>query len=576
MRLKRRLGFKNGVCVDAKGRSGGLAMLWTEDVEVTLRKIGDRVIDVMVKEERLHDLGANGYPFTWSNKRSGDDLIEERLDRVLANGEWRAEFSQAHVTNMIWDCSDHIPIVLKLKGENRQPPHTTQSRVFRFEAKWLQVDCFEDKMHNFLNEALEGGANDWSSVMQTCEQMLRDWDQSTFRQVSRKIQWLKKRLTRLHDERSCWREDVLQEVFLPIDLERIRSIPISSRLPDDVWYWNGSKDGEFRVRDAYRMAIMEDRASSSNGADPIWNKIWKLKVPPKVRLFVWRACWDILPHNCNLAKRRVKAERGCVRCGMEEDNLHILRDCCWTKKIWEGKRASWCKLEASSFREWLAGVSSENKNGELEAMVMITWSIWNAINELVFEDIYRSPEACCMKALDMLQEYQKANDKPHQTKGRTEAKWQPPDAGVIKVNFDAAINKDFGRVGLGIISRNSDGQVVFAKARTMCYDWSPELGEARAALEAMKVAKDEGFSKIDVEGDSLVVIQAYQRRAKRSGPVQLLVEDAIALSSQFDSLSFGFCFRDCNQAAHRLAKWATSSFCDEVWHEGGPPWKYDI
>ncbi|KAL2937195.1 hypothetical protein RDABS01_020644, partial [Bienertia sinuspersici] len=357
---------------------------------------------------------------------------------------------------------------------------------------------------------------------------MRDWDQSTFRQVSRKIQWLKKRLTRLHDERSCWREDVLQEVFLPIDVERIRSIPISSRLPDDVLYWNVSKDGEFRVRDAYRMAIMEGRASSSNGVDPIWNKIWKMKVLPKVRLFVWRACWDILPYNCNLAKRRVKPERGCVRCGMEEDSLHILRDCCWTKKIWEGKRASWCKLEALSFREWLAGVSSENKNRELEAM-----------------------------ALDMLQEYQKAKDKPHQTKGRTDAKWQPPDDGVIKVNFDAAINKDFGRVGLGIIGRNSDGQVVFAKARTMCYDWSLKLGEARAALEAMKVAKEEGFSKIDVERDALVVIQALQRRAKRSGPVQLFVEYAIALSSHFDSLSFGFCFGDFNQAAHRLAKWAT-------------------
>ncbi|KAL2941351.1 hypothetical protein RDABS01_029701 [Bienertia sinuspersici] len=440
-------------------------------------------------------------------------------------------------------------------------------------------------MHNFLNEALEGGGHDWNFVVQTCEQKLRDWDQSTFR----------------------------QEVFLPIDLERNRSILISSHLPDDVLYWNGSKDGEFRVRDAYRMEIMEDRASSSNGADPIWNKIWKLKVPPKVRLFVWRACWDILPHNCNLAKRRVKSERGCVRCGMEEDSLHILRDCCWTKKIWEGKRASWCKLEASSFREWLAGVSSENKNGELEAM-----------------DIYRSPEACCMKALDMLQEYQKANDKLHQTKGRTDAKWQPPDDGVIKrrvksergcvrcgmeedslhILRDCCWTKkiwegkraswckleasSFREWLAGVSSENKNGELeamdIYRSPEACCMkalDMLQEYQKANDKLHQTKGRTDakwqppddgviKGYSKINVEGDALVVIQALQRRAKRSGPVQLLVEDAIALSSHFDSLSFGFCFRDCNQAAHRLAKWATSSFCDEVWYEGGPPWIYDI
>ncbi|KAH9770133.1 hypothetical protein KPL71_012275 [Citrus sinensis] len=36
----------------------------------------------------LVDLGCKGYPFTWSNKRYGPHLIEERLDRFLGSKGW--------------------------------------------------------------------------------------------------------------------------------------------------------------------------------------------------------------------------------------------------------------------------------------------------------------------------------------------------------------------------------------------------------------------------------------------------------------------------------------------------------
>lgn len=33
----------------------------------------------------LKDLGSSGYPFTWSNRRFGPHIIEEKLDRFLCN-----------------------------------------------------------------------------------------------------------------------------------------------------------------------------------------------------------------------------------------------------------------------------------------------------------------------------------------------------------------------------------------------------------------------------------------------------------------------------------------------------------
>lgn len=61
-----------------------------------------------------------------------------------------------------------------------------------------------------------------------------------------------------------------------------------------------------------------------------------------------------------------------------------------------------------------------------------------------------------------------------------------------------------------------------------------------------------------------MVIHALQNVGTRSGNVQLIIEDVLALIPYFESLLFSFCYRECNEVAHRLAKWVVSSFSDEV------------
>lgn len=266
----------------------------------------------------------------------------------------------------------------------------------------------------------------------------------------------------------------------------------------------------------------------------------------------------------------------CVRCRMPEDTLHVLRDCQWVKTIWEGNYSWWKKPEATSFREWLAWIIESTLNNCHEEFSMIVWMIWKARNEYIFEDTHMSPDFCCIKAKDLLVEYQKACAHASRSSQREQSRWNPPPFGELKLNFDAAVNTELGKVGLGIIARDSGGNVVLTKSKTLVHDWAPGLCEARAALEAITTAKEEGWSKVIVEGDAQVIIRALQQVSKRKGQVQLFIDDAIALYSCFDSISFMFCFRECNYAAHRLAKWAVNQFCDEVWHDGGPIWISDV
>jgi exonuclease III len=64
---------------------------------------------------KLTDLGFCGPKYTWSNCREGRDFIKERLDRGVANEEWRKCFPEAVISMEVAISSDHAPLFLYLK-----------------------------------------------------------------------------------------------------------------------------------------------------------------------------------------------------------------------------------------------------------------------------------------------------------------------------------------------------------------------------------------------------------------------------------------------------------------------------
>jgi hypothetical protein len=79
------------------------------------------------------DLGFSDPKFTWSNCHDMNSLIMERLDRVLANLEWRILFPEASVTHLTRTHSDYCPVLLTLCPNIPRILH----RPFRFESIWF-------------------------------------------------------------------------------------------------------------------------------------------------------------------------------------------------------------------------------------------------------------------------------------------------------------------------------------------------------------------------------------------------------------------------------------------------------
>jgi hypothetical protein len=131
-----------------------------------------------------------------------------------------------------------------------------------------------------------------------------------------------------------WDAEKLEQMFLPRDVEIIKQIPLSLRRPRDKLIWTGTKSGIFTVKSAYRLLIQQscgDSSSSSNGIRSerdLWSAIWTAQVQPKIRLFIWRTCLDILPTKTKLFDKGLIHSVSCLWCEEEPETLsHVLWQC---------------------------------------------------------------------------------------------------------------------------------------------------------------------------------------------------------------------------------------------------------
>jgi hypothetical protein len=84
----------------------------------------------------------------------------------------------------------------------------------------------------------------------------------------------------IDEQTKSWRMDIVQQVFLPMDVDTIKNIPLSSQLPEDKLMWIGDRRGFFTVKSAYYIAqeylCTSPRSESSNRGQmgQLWRALW--------------------------------------------------------------------------------------------------------------------------------------------------------------------------------------------------------------------------------------------------------------------------------------------------------------
>lgn len=75
----------------------------------------------------------------------------------------------------------------------------------------------------------------------------------------------------------------------------ILSIPLGDETEEN-WYLRHEKLGVYSVNSAY-MTLKYARRGNLEDNSGFWRKLWNLKIPPKVKKFLWRSVNNCLPTN---------------------------------------------------------------------------------------------------------------------------------------------------------------------------------------------------------------------------------------------------------------------------------------
>ena len=147
------------------------------------------------------------------------------------------------------------------------------------------------------------------------------------------------------------------------------------------------------------------------------------------------------------------------------------------------------------------------------------------------------------------------NSLPHShqlPKGHHLIGWTSPRGGYIKINFDGS--KSAARAAAGFVIRNWQGGFISAGVRFL-EQASILVAEATAMRDGVRAAIQAGFSRLEVEGDNQIVIQAVQKQIQVPWQIAPILEDIWNMITCCESVLFKHTYREGNMAVDWMAKY---------------------
>ncbi|XP_019173843.1 PREDICTED: uncharacterized protein LOC109169419 [Ipomoea nil] len=143
--------------------------------------------------EGLLDLGYTGAPFTLMRGVNSSTFRGARLDRALANIEWRLRFPEAQVQHLSMVASDHSPLLVNTCISASS--HLNHRMRFKFNAAWTTHPKFQD----FIGQ-MWSTTGELESEKKSVAEALQAWNRNVFGNI---FQRKNRTLARLKGVQRC-------------------------------------------------------------------------------------------------------------------------------------------------------------------------------------------------------------------------------------------------------------------------------------------------------------------------------------------------------------------------------------
>ncbi|KAL9679677.1 hypothetical protein QQ045_017543 [Rhodiola kirilowii] len=342
-------------------------------------------------------------------------------------------------------------------------------------------------------------------------------------------------------------------------------------LLDGLWFderlatyrWKYSSTGDYTVKSGYEVikahkdCIKQDAGEQSDKRALVkfWKKIWSANIPNKVKIFCWRLYYNSLPES-NFRKRGIDINTECRICGFScETALHLVKDCWWSIALFSSLKLSvtGCEAELENPADWMWWCSLKLNREDFKKYLISMWLCWRNRNNILHEKEGWSIRRATIIAKSTLH-LMRGLDWPSSALDDCHADyWRPPAEGEIKINTDGSWKASMKEAGLGVVTRDHQGVILWCWATHWKEGMCSSEVEGQALLLGMRLASSMGVKVAIFETDSLEVFRVVYSGAGAADWWDSWLEDAIDLIRSRLNWKVKLINREANGAADWLA-----------------------
>jgi hypothetical protein len=151
---------------------------------------------------------------------------------------------------------------------------------------------------------------------------------------------------------------------------------------EDVITWKFGPKGRFTVKSVYDALLV-------NESGICHKKMWKSKIPSKIKIFLWLVMNNAILTKDNMIRRKWKGDPACYFCPHDESVNHLFFQCNVAKAVWAiiAKCIGADNIPRSFSQSWTWADRwlPSGKKFHAIGIVGVYWAIWKTCNKVCFE-----------------------------------------------------------------------------------------------------------------------------------------------------------------------------------------------